>query len=164
MSGSNNVTAERYRAHRERGNGSIWVLGLGSLVIAVGLLITGQGVADMTQHRADVAAELAALSAVPRPSLAGSPCTLAAEIAAEHRATVRNCEQAGREVEVEVEFERTVFGWPLVARARARAGPSDHPARPAEVDELVLERRVPMERGRSLPGRPPIRVYEGAVR
>lgn len=156
------ATRASCHASRERGNGSIWVLGLGGLVLAVGMLVMGLGVGDVTQHRADVAAELAALSAVPRPSAdADSACVLAAQIAAEHRATLRECVRSGRHVEVEVEVKRKVFGWPLVARARARAAPSGNTAPAAG---LVMERRVPMEPGRSLPGRPPIRIDEEAAR
>src|SRR5690606_6131738 len=71
---------------RERGSGTVFVIGFSAWVLTVGFTVAATGAADVTQHRADVAAELAALSAVARVSQPGGSCGAAADIASAHGA------------------------------------------------------------------------------
>lgn len=151
------VSACRGGRAGERGSSTIWVLGLGAVVFMVGLATMAMGAADVVQHRADVAAELAALSAVPRAADGtDAACALAAEIAGEHDATLRSCAFEGREVEVVVEAGRELFGWSMVAHARSRAAPSS----PGQSDGVPDERSARTET--VLPGRPPVRIDGGS--
>src|SRR5690606_25117901 len=95
---------------RERGSGTVFVIGFSAWVLTVGFTVAATGAADVTQHRADVAAELAALSAVARVSQPGGSCGAAADIASAHGAVLRSCTVSGSEVDVEVAVARRLFG------------------------------------------------------
>lgn len=96
-----------------------------ALVVAVAVGIGGVGAAVLARHRAQAAADLAALAAAARVA-AGyeTACAQAHSVAAAMRADVVGCVLYGLDVVVEV---RTVVGtgaWALgPARAAARAGP-----------------------------------------
>lgn len=108
----------------ERGSGTVLAAGLALVVItamAVMLLLAQSAV---LASRAASAADLAALAAADalRGISSGEPCTVAAEVAARHAATVLSCtEGAGQTIEVRTELaERSLLG---TATGRARAGP-----------------------------------------
>ncbi|MFC4395457.1 MULTISPECIES: Rv3654c family TadE-like protein [Micrococcaceae] len=109
---------------RERGSGTVLAAGLALVVItamAVMLLLAQSAV---LASRAAAAADLSALAAADalRGISSGEPCTVAADVAARHAATVISCtEGAGQTIEVRTELgERSLLG---AATGRARAGP-----------------------------------------
>ncbi|MGI8762265.1 MAG: Rv3654c family TadE-like protein [Jatrophihabitantaceae bacterium] len=75
----------------ERGSASIWVLGCGALVIAVALAATLRGFAVLARHRAESAADLAALAAAARIGIASDACASAARVAAANGAAIQAC-------------------------------------------------------------------------
>ena len=109
---------------RERGSGTVLAAGLALVVMtamAVMLLLAQSAV---LASRAAAAADLAALAAADalRGITTGEPCTVAADVAVRHGATVLSCSQGpGQIVEVRTELgERSVLG---AATGHARAGP-----------------------------------------
>lgn len=108
----------------ERGSGTVLAAGLALVVMtamAVMLLLAQSAV---LAGRAASAADLAALAAADtlRGITTGVPCTVAAEVAARHGATLVSCsEGSGQTVEVRTELP----GHPLLGAAtgHARAGP-----------------------------------------
>ena len=108
----------------ERGSGTVLAAGLSLVVMmamAVMLLLAQSAV---LASRAAAAADLAALAGADalRGITTGEPCTVAAEVAARHAATVLSClVGSGQSIEVRTELdERALLG---VATGRARAGP-----------------------------------------
>ena len=112
---------------RDRGGVTIWAAAL------VGLLWLGAsaallyGTAVVGRHRAETAADLAALAAaVHVPD--GTACAVGARIAADNGATLRGCQVVGDEVEVVVSRRVSLGGLgAFAALARARAGPVESP-------------------------------------
>jgi secretion/DNA translocation related TadE-like protein len=109
---------------RERGSGTVLAAGLALVVVtamAVMLLLAQSAV---LASRAATAADLAALAAADalRGITTGEPCSVAADVAARHAATVLSCsEGAGLTVEVRTELvDRSLLG---AATGHARAGP-----------------------------------------
>ncbi|HEU4666133.1 MAG TPA: Rv3654c family TadE-like protein [Arthrobacter sp.] len=109
---------------RERGSGTVLAAGLALVVMMAMALMLLLAQSAVLASRAASAADLAALAAADalRGVTDGEPCTVAAQVAARHGATVLGCsEGAGQTVEVRTELaERTVFG---TATGRSRAGP-----------------------------------------
>jgi secretion/DNA translocation related TadE-like protein len=112
----------------DRGSGTIWVA-IGALVTwAVATVALSIGAALVARHRADAAADLAALAgaqAVVRG--VGDPCAEAELVAAANRARVVACERlpdGSVQVVAEVPLPMLLARWPDLppARARARAG------------------------------------------
>jgi secretion/DNA translocation related TadE-like protein len=106
---------------RDRGSVTIWAAALAGLIWlgASAALLHGSAVAG--RHRAETAADLAALAAaVHVPD--GTACAVGARIAADNGASLRGCQVVGDEVEVVVS-RRVSLGrlgaFPTVARARA---------------------------------------------
>ncbi len=111
----------------ERGLGTILVLAVVTLLLAVlgGVLALGQTL--IARHRAASAADLAALAAADR-ALEGNAaaCAAAAAIAAEHAAVITTCRLDGDIVDVMAAFPLPAALRALgPARARARAGPAE---------------------------------------
>jgi secretion/DNA translocation related TadE-like protein len=109
----------------DRGNATIWVLAFGMLAGLVAIVCTLQGVATVARHRAEIAADLSALSAAAELAGNGAACTIAARVAQENGAELRRCTADGSVIEVEVCRRMSLGrlgGW--VAVARARAGPA----------------------------------------
>ncbi|MEJ5914056.1 Rv3654c family TadE-like protein [Pseudokineococcus sp. 1T1Z-3] len=112
---------------RERGAGTVLVLGLAmaALVMASAVAVLGQAV--VARHRAVAAADLAALAAadVLLGRTAGEPCAAAGRVAAAGGALVVGCRPTGQEVvvEVAVPVDGLLAGLGP-ARAAARAGPA----------------------------------------
>jgi secretion/DNA translocation related TadE-like protein len=98
-------------------------------MVAALLSITGGGVylgaAVVARHRAQAAADLAALAAAAR--LAAGPetaCAQAKAVAREMRVSTTGCAVDDLDVVVTVDARLAVGGWGC-ARAAARAGPAD---------------------------------------
>jgi secretion/DNA translocation related TadE-like protein len=98
-------------------------------MVAVLLSITGGsaylGSAVVARHRAQAAADLAALAAAVR--LAAGPeaaCAQAKAVAREMRVSATGCDVHDLDVVVTVDARVAVGGW-ASARAAARAGPAD---------------------------------------
>lgn len=115
-------------AGRERGSGTVLAAGLALVVMMAMALLLLLVQSAVLASRAASAADLAALAAADalRGVTDGEPCTVAAEVAARHGATIVGCaEEPGQTVEVRTELvERSVFG---PASGRARAGPPPRP-------------------------------------
>jgi secretion/DNA translocation related TadE-like protein len=96
-------------------------------MVAVLLWVTGAGAylgaVVVARHRAQAAADLAALAAAARlPSGTAAACARATAVAREMRVDHARCEVDGLDVVVTVQVAVVVAG---AARAAARAGPVD---------------------------------------
>lgn len=113
----------------DRGSATIWVLGLGAVILAVAMLTVLRGSAVLARHRLERAADLTALAAAQQIGRAGQPCAAASRIAAANTATLVSCtarlDPSGRSGTVAVTVRRSV-GFPLLGArtltSRARAG------------------------------------------
>jgi len=76
---------------QDRGSASIWVLAGALLLFAVAAAGTLRGLAVLARHRAESAADLAALAAAGRIGVADDACARAADIAARNDARVTSC-------------------------------------------------------------------------
>ena len=116
---------------RDRGSVSIWAAALAGLIClgSSAALLYGSAVAG--RHRAESAADLAALAAaVHVPDGPARACAVAARIAARNGPVLLGCQVVGEEVEVVVSWRLSLGrlgGFSTVARARAG---------PAELDTL----------------------------
>jgi len=114
------------RPSGDRGSATVWVLALSGILGVLGAAVVLVGAAAVARHRANTAADLAALAAAGRAAL-GEPgaCTLAAEVARANAAGLDSCAVDGSAV-VEVRVSVPVRLGRLGVRsasARARAGP-----------------------------------------
>lgn len=92
-------------------------------IVGFGMVL---GSVMLARHRADGAADLAALAAAARSQQGGTPaCTAARGVAAEMRARVLDCELAGLDARVVVEVRASMGldGLSPQVTGRARAGP-----------------------------------------
>jgi secretion/DNA translocation related TadE-like protein len=113
----------------DRGAAALWVLACGAIVLAVGLLVLVRSLAVLARHRAESAADLAALAAAARIGVGGDPCAAADAVAAANDARLGSCLVAlgpgGRSGTVRVvviaHADLPVVGGREVS-ARARAG------------------------------------------
>ena len=123
----------------ERGSGTVLVLGIIAVLLAMavcaGGLIQAQAAAGRSRAAADLgkarsAADLAALggatalSSVVAPS---EPCETAGRVARANGAEVTVCTVVGEDVVVEAAVRVQVLGVDRTATAAARAGPVDAP-------------------------------------
>ncbi len=110
--------------NRERGSGTVLAAGLALVVMMAMALLLLLAQSAVMASRAAAAADLAALAGADalRGITDGEPCTLAAEVAARHAASVLSCSEGeGHTLEVHTELtERTILG---AATGHARAGP-----------------------------------------
>jgi secretion/DNA translocation related TadE-like protein len=110
------------------GSATVWVLALCMVVWGVALCGTTLGAALVARHRAESAADLAALAAARATADGGGdPCALARRVAGAADALVVECVLAADGsvlVVAEVAMPGLVGHWPDLppARARARAG------------------------------------------
>ncbi|WP_232248106.1 Rv3654c family TadE-like protein [Streptacidiphilus rugosus] len=116
------------------GSATVWLVGLLLLVSLAATAALGVAGAVAARHRAESAADLAALAAAGRLLLdPGEACARAAVIASAQGATLRSCTIRADALEDSVEVEVTVpTGITLVpglppAHARSRAGPVTAP-------------------------------------
>ncbi|KAA9376289.1 flp pilus-assembly TadE/G-like family protein [Microbispora cellulosiformans] len=114
------------RPARERGSATIWSVTLTAVVWLAAMVVVQVGVARVARHRAQSAADLAALGAA-RWALAapGEACARAKVITAANRASLRSCSvsEGVAEVTVAVPFEVPLLG-AVTAVASASAGPA----------------------------------------
>ncbi|MEU6128645.1 Rv3654c family TadE-like protein [Saccharopolyspora sp. NPDC047091] len=92
-------------------------------IVGFGMVL---GSVMLARHRADGAADLAALAAASRAQQGGAPaCTAAREVAAEARTRLLDCELVGPDarVVVEVRVPIALGALPPQVTGRARAGP-----------------------------------------
>ena len=146
---------------RDRGSASIWVLAGALLLFAVAAIGTLRGLAVLARHRAESAADLAALAAAGRIGLSDDSCARAAGIAVRNGARVTSCRVAlaadGRSgtvrVVVAVRAQLPGFGTRLVT-ASARAG-REPAADPSAISGAVQRRETTLPGIRMTSGRPP---------
>jgi secretion/DNA translocation related TadE-like protein len=109
----------------DRGIATIWAAGGMAVVLAMMVFGVHLGAAASSRHRAEAAADLAALAAASHAGDAEpAACAYAARVADGMAARLVSCRLAGWEatVEMEVAPPLSLGGWG-VARGRARAGP-----------------------------------------
>ena len=117
----------------ERGSGTVYALGVISVLLAAALGITGLIQAQSATGRARAAADLAAISGATVLSSViapGDPCAMAGRVAAANGAAVSSCSVTGEDVTVSVVVPTTILGRPRPATAQARARPLAAPPHP----------------------------------
>jgi secretion/DNA translocation related TadE-like protein len=110
---------------RDRGSVTIWAAALAGLIWLGSSTALLYGSAVAARHRAETAADLAALAgAVHVPDGQASACAIGTQIAVRNGGSVRGCEVVGGEVEVLVSRQISLGGLgAFTTVARARAGP-----------------------------------------
>ena len=115
---------------REAGSASIWLIALAMLAGCAMVAGLGLGAAVAARHRAESAADLAALAAADRMLMdPAAACAEAARVARAQQAGLTACtvrsdwQQDSVEVSVEVPVSGVFFSGLPPARGRARAGP-----------------------------------------
>lgn len=76
---------------RERGSASIWVLACAALIVFMGSIVTLHIVATLARHKAESAADLAALAAAGQIGIGEAICAPAAVVATANQARVIRC-------------------------------------------------------------------------
>jgi secretion/DNA translocation related TadE-like protein len=112
----------------ERGSASIFVLVGAALLLLIGLSVAVRTTAVLARHRAESAADLAALAGAAQIGVSSNPCSAAQEIARANRARLVDCradvDDSGRSgtviTQVEVDVSFAVIGRRTV-RCAARA-------------------------------------------
>jgi secretion/DNA translocation related TadE-like protein len=113
--------------HPEQGSASVWAAGGIAALLLLVALVVGIGSAAETRHRAESAADLAALAAAAYvTSGEEQACARAGWVAQRMRVELTGCRLAGWEVEVELAARppNLLLGFGS-ATARARAGPAE---------------------------------------
>lgn len=117
----------RCRMRDDRGSATVWVLALCGVLVSLGAAGVLVGGAVTGRHRAEAAADLAALAAAGRAvSGVADPCAAAGSVASADGAVLESCTVLPGGV-VEVRVTVGVMLGPLGRRqatARARAGPA----------------------------------------
>jgi len=133
------------RSHADDGVATVWAAIAVAALVAVLSAMLGLVAAIGGRHRAEAAADLAALAAAGQ-AVRGEAvaCGRAAGVATGTGARLVRCRVGGGEavVEVEVALHLALLGG-VTARARARAGPVEQPSMPAPVP-LGAVRSVPV--------------------
>jgi secretion/DNA translocation related TadE-like protein len=75
----------------DRGSASVWVLACSALVLLIGVATSMRTAAVLARHRAESAADFAALAAAGRIGLGGDGCAAAAALAAANGAALVRC-------------------------------------------------------------------------
>jgi secretion/DNA translocation related TadE-like protein len=108
----------------DRGSGALWVLAVSMIVVLSAALGAVRGIAALARHRAESAADLAALAgAIHAVSGVDDACGVARSIAAGNAATVARCDVDGSIVTVTVSCSLAGGLGRWHAQASARAGP-----------------------------------------
>ncbi len=123
---------------RDRGSGTVLVAALLVVVAGLASAVAALGHAVLARHRAEAAADLAALAAAgvlaepfggsPESSVVSSPCRRADAVAIANGARLQRCDPVGDgsvTVQVTVPVAGVLARWGP-ASATARAGPPDH--------------------------------------
>lgn len=104
----------------DKGSGTVWVLAFAAVIWVGGVAAVAVGGVRGVRHRADAAADLAALAGASRVAEgAGVACGKARSIAAESGARLAQCRVQGEVVEVSVVIPLRVGSLKVVSRARA---------------------------------------------
>jgi secretion/DNA translocation related TadE-like protein len=85
------IRTRSIRPRSEAGSASIWLLGCAVLLLVVAAFAAGRGAAVLARHRAESAADLAALAAGGQIGVDARYCRAAAEIAARNGAALAGC-------------------------------------------------------------------------
>jgi secretion/DNA translocation related TadE-like protein len=112
----------------DRGSASVWLVVAGALLVAVALVASSRTLGVLARHRAEAAADLAAVAAAAEIGVGPDPCGAATRIAQANHARLLSCRPAlaadGRSGQVEVHV-RAEIDLPLVGSravlAHARA-------------------------------------------
>ena len=110
----------------ERGAGTVLMLGIIAVLLALAVGMTGLIQAQAAAGRARTAADMAALggaTALSSVVAPGEPCAVARRVARANGARVRSCEAIGEDVVVHAEVRTRILGVPRVAVSASRAGP-----------------------------------------
>jgi secretion/DNA translocation related TadE-like protein len=114
----------RGRQWPDEGSATVWVVLAGLVLVIIGTAFALVGAATVARHRAQAAADLAALGAA---LLAwdgeATVCARAAELSAANGARLVACRLDGLDVIVTVEVAPEVLAGVGAAQASARAGP-----------------------------------------
>ncbi|TYC15489.1 flp pilus-assembly TadE/G-like family protein [Actinomadura syzygii] len=117
----------RVALRSDRGSGTVWVLAFAAVIWVCGVAAVAVGGVRGVRHRADAAADLAALAGAAKAvEGTGVACGRAKSIAAEYRTRLTRCQVRGEIVEVSVTADMRVpmgIGGVSVV-SRARAGPT----------------------------------------
>jgi secretion/DNA translocation related TadE-like protein len=119
------LTSRPGRRPGDEGSVTVWVLcaGLVIVLIAAGIAVTGAAV--VARHRAQAAADLAALAGAMRAwDGESAACERAADVGTANDARLVACRLDGFDVIVTVEVAPSLLGHAGVARVSARAGPA----------------------------------------
>jgi secretion/DNA translocation related TadE-like protein len=119
----------RRRRSNDRGSATIWAAGVIAALLVIAAAVLEVGAATDTRHRADSAADLAALAAAEyAPDGEPSACGRARWVAAGMNARLDSCRLAGWDALVVVDAQPPglLIGLPPVT-AHARAGPAGEP-------------------------------------
>ena len=120
----------RRRAAGERGSGTVLVLGVIGVLLALAVGVTALIRAQAAAGRARLAADLAALggaTALNSITAPADPCVVAGGVARANGAALSSCAVTGEDVVVEAAVRVQVLGVDRTATAAARAGPVDAP-------------------------------------
>lgn len=120
----------RRRAAGERGSGTVLVLGVIGVLLALAVGVTALIRAQAAAGRARLAADLAALggaTALNSITAPADPCVVAGGVARANGAVLSSCAVTGEDVVVEAAVRVQVLGVDRTATAAARAGPVDAP-------------------------------------
>lgn len=79
------------RAMSDRGSASIWVLAGAALVLLAAFVFAVRATATLARHRAQAAADLAALAAAGQVGVGPDPCRVAADVARANAAVLHTC-------------------------------------------------------------------------
>jgi len=124
------TSAARVMIVDDCGSGTVLVLGIIAVLLAMavcaGGLIQAQAAAGKARSAVDLAAlgGATALSSIVAP---GEPCEVAGRVARANGAEVTECTVVGEDVVVEVSVRTRVLGIDREAVSAARAGPADAP-------------------------------------
>lgn len=75
----------------DRGAAAVWVLGCGAVLFAMALVIVIRSAAVLARHRAEAAADFAALAGAATIGVGGDPCAAARRLAERNGATLLRC-------------------------------------------------------------------------
>jgi secretion/DNA translocation related TadE-like protein len=118
------VTRLRYPDSRERGSATIWALATGLVFVIAAVTLAVAGSTTVARHRAQAAADFAALGAAARTwDGESAACGRAADLSARNGAELVACRLEGLDAVVTVEVRGVGAGRWGAVRASARAGP-----------------------------------------
>lgn len=119
------ASSREWRA-ADRGSATVFAIAVIMLVTCAGLAGLTLGSALVARHRTAAAADLAALAGAARAAEGQTGvCAQARAVASANRAELASCRMAGQVVEVVAVIRLpSLFGVPMTARSRARAGPT----------------------------------------